>query len=72
MRTWLRILIHPLGLALGGRPGQGLARRLLMPVSKDKLLRIVSTRAPEAKSAARVIGLDDWASKPGSTMSSQP
>jgi hypothetical protein len=31
----LQSIIHHLGLALGGRPGQGLARRLLMPVRKD-------------------------------------
>ena len=28
----LQSIVHHLGLALGGRPGQGLARRLLMPV----------------------------------------
>lgn len=54
-----------MGLALGGRPGQGLARRLLMPVSKDTLLRTVRARAPGSKPAARVIGLDDWAWKRG-------
>ena len=31
----LQTIVHHLGLALGGRPGRGLARRLLMPVSKD-------------------------------------
>lgn len=35
----LQCVVHHLGLALGGRPGQGLARRLLMPVSKNTLLR---------------------------------
>ena len=34
-------LVHHLGLALGGRPGQSFARRLLLPVSKDTLLRVV-------------------------------
>jgi transposase len=61
----LQSIIHHLGLALGGRPGQGLARRLLMPVSKDTLLRVVRARAPEAKPASRVIGIDDWAWKRG-------
>jgi hypothetical protein len=61
----LQSIIHHLGLALGGRPGQGLARRLLMPVSKDTLLRLVRARAPEAKPASRVIGIDDWAWKRG-------
>ena len=61
----LQSIIHHLGLALGGRPGQGLARRLLMPVSKDTLLRVVRARAPEATPASRVIGIDDWAWKRG-------
>ena len=34
-------LIHHLGLALGGRPAASLARRLVLPVSKDTLLRTV-------------------------------
>jgi transposase len=61
----LQSIIHHLGLALGGRPGQGLAGRLLMPVSKDTLLRVVRARAPEAKPVSRVIGIDDWAWKRG-------
>lgn len=61
----LQTIVHHLGLALGGRPGQGLARRLLMPVSKDTLLRTVRARAPEARPASRVIGIDDWAWKRG-------
>jgi transposase len=61
----LQTIVHHLGLALGGRPGQGLARRLLMPVSKDTLLRTVRARAPEARPISRVIGIDDWAWKRG-------
>lgn len=61
----LQTIVHHLGLALGGRPGQGLARRLLMPVSKDTLLRTVRARAPKARPASRVIGIDDWAWKRG-------
>ncbi|AXQ96245.1 transposase family protein [Cereibacter azotoformans] len=37
----LQGLVHCLGLALGGRPGQALAHRLLLRVSKDTLLRAV-------------------------------
>jgi transposase len=59
----LQAIIHHLGLALGGRPGQGLARRLLMPVSKDTLLRTVRARAPAVRPPSRVIGIDDWAWK---------
>ena len=38
-------IVHHLGVALGGRPGQGFARRLLLPVSKDTLLRVVRRHA---------------------------
>jgi hypothetical protein len=38
-------LVYHLGLALGGRPGQSFARRLLLPVSKDTLLRTVRRHA---------------------------
>lgn len=57
----LQSIVHHLGLALGGRPGQGLARRLLMPVSKDSLLRVVRARAVTADTPPRVVGIDDWA-----------
>ncbi len=60
----LQTIVHHLGLALGGRPGQGLARRLLMPVSKDTLLRTIRARVPAAR-PPRVIGIDDWAWKRG-------
>lgn len=40
----LQGIVHHVGLALGGRPGQNLARRLLLPVSKDTLLRVVRRR----------------------------
>jgi hypothetical protein len=43
--------VHPLGLALGGRPGQSFARRLVIPVSKDTLLRVVRRRTAEPISA---------------------
>jgi transposase len=58
-------LVHHLGLALGGRPGQSFARRLLLPVSKDTLLRTVRRHASQSAIAPRVIGIDDWAWKRG-------
>ena len=61
----LEIIVHQLGLALGGRPGQGLARRLLLPVSKDTLLRVVRLRAVSSFAAPRVVGIDDWAWRRG-------
>ncbi|RYF50143.1 MAG: transposase family protein, partial [Cytophagaceae bacterium] len=35
----LDVLVHHLGLALGGRPAASLAKRLMLPVSNDTLLR---------------------------------
>ena len=58
-------IIHHIGLALGGRPGQAIARRLLLPVSKDTLLRTVRRRVPVSPSPPRVIGVDDWAWRKG-------
>jgi transposase len=61
----LQSVVHHLSLALGGRPGQSLARRLLFPVSKDTLLRAVRSRSPEQQPAPHVDGIDDWAWKRG-------
>ena len=38
-------IVHHLGLALGGRPAAGFAKRLMLPVSKDTLLRVVRHRS---------------------------
>jgi transposase len=61
----LQTIIHHLGLALGGRPGQSLARRLLLPVSKDTLLRAVRSHAFGQQATPQVVGIDDWAWKRG-------
>jgi transposase len=58
-------LVHHLGLALGGRPGQSFARRLLLPVSKDTLLRVVRRHTAQPSTEPRVVGIDDWAWKRG-------
>ena len=41
----LECLVHHLGLALGGRPAASFAKRLMLPVSNDTLLRVVRRRA---------------------------
>jgi hypothetical protein len=41
----LDYIVHHLGLALGGRPGASFSQRLMLPVSKDTLLRVVRRRA---------------------------
>ena len=65
-RRTLRLdaIVHHLGVALGGRPAASLARRLMLPVSKDTLLRVVRRRANRDRSPLQVIGIDDWAWKP--------
>lgn len=60
-------IVHHIGVALGGRPGQRTAARLLMPVSKDTLLRVVRDRAVGTTPSPKVIGIgiDDWAWRKG-------
>ena len=59
-------IVHHLGIALGGRPAATLARRLMLPVSRDTLLRVVRRRAsPSGAGAVTVIGIDDFAWKRG-------
>ena len=56
-------LVHHLGLALGWRPAAGFAKRLILPVSNDTLLRLVHRRGSPAYVPPRAIGIDDWAWK---------
>jgi hypothetical protein len=53
----LDLVVYHLGLALGGRPAASFARRLMLPVSNDTLLRVVRRRScprflPRALSAS--------------------
>nr|WP_246329650.1 transposase family protein [Chthonobacter rhizosphaerae] len=58
----LEIVVHHLGLALGGGPGAGFARRLQVPVSNDTLIRVVRRRATaKAYAPPRAVGIDDFA-----------
>ena len=41
--------------------GGGFAKRLMLPVSKDTLLRVVRRRSGPPADPLRVIGIDDWA-----------
>lgn len=54
-------IVHHLGLALGGRPAASFARRLMVPVSRDTLLRVVRRRGSPRFVPPTVIGIDDWA-----------
>ena len=57
----LDCLVHHLGLALGGRPGASFAKRLMLPVSNDTLLRMVRRRSQRPVEPLKVVGIDDWA-----------
>ena len=65
-RRGCRALVHCRGLALGGRPAQALASRLLPSVSKDTLLRSIRSglppkggRATTARHRNRRLGLEE-------------
>ena len=57
----LDMIVHHLGLALGGRPGAGFSKRLMLPVSNDTLLRVVRRRSRQYRDPVIVAGIDDWA-----------
>lgn len=57
----LETIVHHLGLALGGRPAASFADRLMIPVSKDTLLRVVRRRVTDHDDTLTVIGIDDFA-----------
>jgi transposase len=57
----LDCVVHHLGLALGGRPAASFAKRLMLPVSNDTVLRLVRHRAFPRTEPLNVVGIDDWA-----------
>src|SRR6202140_1796131 len=57
----LECIVHHLRLALGGRPAASFARRLMLPVSNDTLLRVVRRRTCPPTEPLIVAGIDDWA-----------
>lgn len=57
----LECIVHHLGLALGGRPAASFAKRLMLPVSNDTLLRVVRPRTCPPTEPLIVAGIDDWA-----------
>lgn len=63
----LKTIAHRLGLALGGRPGAAFASRLMMPVSKDTLLRVVRRCAVGGHEKLHVTAIDDFAFRRGQT-----
>ncbi len=62
-------LVHLFGHGVGGRPGERLLTRIGMPISDDTILRCLKRRAKASRADAnvRVLGVDDWAWRKGST-----
>lgn len=58
-------IVHHLGLARGGRSAASFARRLVVPASRDTMLRTVRRRALRPVEPPSVIGIDDWALRRG-------
>ena len=63
----LSSLLEALGLALGGRLGAPLARRLGMPISPNTLVRLLRRMPESSVPTPRVLGVDDWAWPKGQT-----
>ena len=61
----LETIVHHLGLALGGRPAESFARRLMVPASRETMLRTVRRRAQRPAETLNMIGIDDWAFRRG-------
>jgi len=61
--------VHLFGHGVGGRPGERLLTRIGMPISDDTILRCLKQRARAHRTHAsvRVLGVDDWAWRKGST-----
>lgn len=57
----LDCIVYYLGLALGGRPAECFARRLMVPASRDTMLRTLRRRAQRPAEPLSAIGIDDWA-----------
>nr|WP_245512200.1 hypothetical protein [Rhizobium ruizarguesonis] len=66
-RRRLDTVVRHLGLALGGRPAAAFAKRLMIPVSNDTLIRAVRRKSAAPNDALSVVGVgvgvdvDDWA-----------
>lgn len=62
-------VVYLFGHGVGGRPGERLIKRIGMPMSDDTILRCLKRRvkARGSERKTRVVGVDDWAWRKGST-----
>lgn len=63
--TRLTALVRVLGVAVGGRPGARLARRLGLPASATGLVRLARQVVPPPTGSPRAIGVDEFAFRRG-------
>jgi Transposase len=61
----LRTALEQVGLALGGRPGQRLSKQLGLPASRATLLLLVRSLPDPFLPPARVLGVDEFATRRG-------
>lgn len=61
----LRAMLESIALALAGRAGARLARRLAMPVSRSTLLRMIRALPDQLVGEAAAVGVDDFALRRG-------
>jgi transposase len=61
----LTTALRAIGLALGGNAGARLAARLRLPVSAAALLRLVRGAPLPPPPALQIVGVDEWAWRPG-------
>ena len=57
----LDCIVHHLGLALVADRRATFAKRPMLPVSNDTLLRVVRQRSRVPSDPLKVVGIDDWA-----------
>ncbi len=62
-------LVHLFGHGVGGRPGERLFERIGLPASDDTILSHLKrwAKTQRAETAVRVVGVDDWVWRKGST-----
>ncbi|MBN1452208.1 MAG: ISL3 family transposase [Anaerolineales bacterium] len=56
-----------IGFSIGGEAGARIAKKLAMPTSPDTILRLVRSTIEAGAKTPKVLGIDDWAIRKGSS-----